>query len=69
MKLIHNNMDKKKLWMWIVLAVVLIVAVVLYFTVPPFAYATGGLAIGFCIGHIIGEKGYLTKKTKQVLND
>lgn len=43
-----------KFWAAVVAAVLVIVTVVLYFTVPVFAYATGGLLIGALAGFIGG---------------
>jgi len=49
-----------KLWAAIVAAVLLIVAVVLYFTAPVFCYAVSGLLIGglagFIWGYAVGNK-------------
>lgn len=43
-----------RFWLAIVAAVLLIVAVVLYFTYPVFCYAVSGLLIGLLAGYIIG---------------
>ena len=50
-----------KFWVAIAAALLAIVAVVLFFTVPKFAQVVGGglvgLIIGFAIGFILGKKG------------
>lgn len=49
-----------KFWVAIIAAVLVLVTVVLCFTVPTFAYATGGLLIGalagFIGGYFVGQK-------------
>lgn len=49
-----------RFWLAVVAAVLLIVAVVLYFTYPVFCYAVSGLLIGALAGYIIGY--YIAKK-------
>ena len=51
-----------KFWLAVVAAVLLIVAVVLYFTYPVFCYAVSGFLIGgllfFIIGYYVAKKQY-----------
>ena len=53
-------MKNWKIWAAIVAAVLLIAAIVLYFTVPVFCYAVSGLLIGglggFIWGYAVGQK-------------
>lgn len=47
--------DIFKSWIfWVVVATLAIATIVLYFTVPVFAYAVAGLAIGLLAGFIAG---------------
>ena len=49
-----------KFWAAVVVAVLIIVAIVLYFTAPKFSYAVSGLVIGglagFIWGYAVGTK-------------
>lgn len=49
-----------KFWAVIVASVLVIVAVVLYFTVPKFTYATAGFLIGTLLGFVGGH--FVAKK-------
>lgn len=56
-------MKNWKIWAAIVAAVLLIAAIVLYFTVPVFCYAASGLLVGGLGGFIWG---YYVGKNKPV---
>lgn len=49
-----------KFWAAVIAAVLIIVAIVLYFTAPKFSYAVSGLVIGglagFICGYVVGTK-------------
>lgn len=55
-----NLIKSWKFWAAIIAVLLIIVTVILCFTIPTFAYATGGLLIGalagFIFGYFIGQK-------------